>query len=181
MRILDEVIGLGGMKCEFVMFSDMVRQRKSYTVCEISYPDKGGHGVGYPILQSMIMACVHKAVQENCGEVGLARVMNDCKVVYLNGSTKIIIFSSLYGSQRFLEHSLEHIVTIGKDRPVKITRLHSPGTLRQAWKFLAKYQREQLLKRRQKSKNPTERSEIMKKVAELNKKLLEYSQKFAFD
>ena len=77
----------------------MVRQRKSYTVCEISYPDKEGHS-SYPILESMIITCLHKAVKENCGEVGLARVTNDCKIIYLNTATNIVIFSSHHGSHK---------------------------------------------------------------------------------
>ncbi|XP_075239268.1 ribonuclease P/MRP protein subunit POP5-like [Convolutriloba macropyga] len=159
---------------------EMVRQRKRYTVCEISYP--GGANKRFAISQEMIVTVVLQAVSLRKGEVGYARVKPSLRCVYCNQVTGIVVLMCHRDDMDILESSLSAVTNFGSNCQARCKHLHSSHTAKQVYKFIAKYQRDTLLKQRQASKNEAERRQIMERVRELNEKLMEIAQRsFDFD
>ena len=81
-----------------------------------------------------------------------------------------------------VETSIANVKQLGKDCQVKCKLLHCSHTAKQAHKFIAKYQRDNLLKERKNSRNIEERKLIMQKVREMNATLMTIAQRgFDFD
>ena len=86
---------------------EMVRQRKRYTVCEISYP--GGANKRFAISQEMIVTVVLQAVSLRKGEVGYARVKPSLRCVYCNQVTGIVVLMCHRDDTDILESSLSAV------------------------------------------------------------------------
>merc|ERR1712179_14901 len=157
----------------------MVRVRKRYSICDLKFISKRPF---FNITPSVLTAAVLNAVRQKEGDVGYARVKPSLRCVYCNQLTKTFILFYDRDSVSAVESSISYMDKLAGNCTVLCKLLHSSHTAKQAHKFLAKYQRDFLLRQRQTTADVDEKRLIMKQVRELNEKLMEAAQRgFDFD
>lgn len=117
----------------------MVRAKFRYTVVSVIPVSKKLESESFSVKHSDLYRTIILMIKKMHGDFGLAAIKTGFAAKYCNDLTKVAIVKTRHGPHRFVTTVIPLIKNIG-NVTIHLQTLRTTSTLRQAYKFLKRYQ-----------------------------------------